>query len=292
MAGVTEAEPAFTFAVIGSGKCGTTWMYEVLSAHPGVVMAGAKETMYFDRNYERGHEWYHSLLPPGACRGLPTGEVSNSYLSAVPVPARMAAYNPTMRLVASLRDPVDRAFSNYLFFLRNGQYSGSFEDVMARRPDIVDDGMYGAHLRRWLDHFPAGQLLVLAYDDLATDPYAVARSLLSFVGADATEVPSVAGERVLAASRARSRVAAKMVKTGALLARKAGAPQLVTKVKRGALPRLLYRPYDESERPALAVETRERLRAHYADDVALLEALTGRDWSRRWFSGGAALVAS
>src|SRR3954451_14010239 len=126
------------FCVLGAGKAGTTWLFEVLAAHPHVTVARAKETMFFDENFHRGLGWYHSLFPDST--GQPVGEVSNSYLAAPAVPERMAAYNPGMRLVALLRDPIDRALSNYLFFVRNGQVSGSFEAALAERPDILDHG--------------------------------------------------------------------------------------------------------------------------------------------------------
>src|SRR4051794_23521597 len=97
--------PLVTFSVIGAGKAGTTWLFEVLEAHPDVSMARAKETMFFDEHFHRGVDWYHSLF---SSDGTPTavGEVSNSYLAAPRAPARMASYNPNMRLVALLRDPV------------------------------------------------------------------------------------------------------------------------------------------------------------------------------------------
>jgi hypothetical protein len=269
-----------TFAVLGAGKAGTTWLYEVLAAHPSVVVSRAKETMYFDGNFHRGVGWYHSLFPAGVASAV--GEVSNSYFAADAVPARIAAYNPAMRLVAMLRDPVDRAFSNYLFFVRNGQVRGSFEDALAERPDILDHGFYGRNVARYLDRFPAEALQLEAFDDLAAAPAEVATRVLAHIGAAAAQLPDAVHEHVLVASAPRNQTMAGLVKRGALVARRLGAPGVVTRVKRGPLPRLLYRPLDN--RPSMSPETAERLHDVYAADVALLTRITGRDWATMWWS--------
>jgi Sulfotransferase domain len=277
-----QATSIATFAIIGPGKAGTTWMYSLLDAHPEVCMAAAKETMFFDANYHRGVGWYHRFFD--ACDGrAAVGEVSNSYIFSEEAPARMRAYNPAMKLVASLRNPIDRAFSNYLFWLRNAQVTGSFEDTVVARPELLVPGLYGTHLERYLDHFPARQLLVLSFDDLRRDPRAFARRLLEFLGVDPEHVPEVAGEKVLAASRPRSRVAARVVKQAALAVRRAGMPDVVTRVRGGALPRLLYRQYREGDYPSMRAETRAELVRYFAPDVARLSRLTGRDYAAQWF---------
>lgn len=278
---VPPGGPLVSFCVIGAGKAGTTWLYEVLTAHPGVVTSRAKETMYFDEHYHRGVDWYHSLFP-AAPEAQVIGEVSNSYLAAAPfVAPRIAAYNPEMRLVAMLRDPVDRAFSNYLFFVRNGQVKGSFEEALDQRPDILDHGFYGRNLRRVLDEFAPTALHIESFDDLQVQPTAVAERVLAHLGAPDLPIPAVAETQVLAASAPRSRAVASIVKHGAVAARRLGAPALVTKVKRSALPRYLYRPL--TDRPVLAVETALQLQERYAADVDLLSALTGRDWAGLWW---------
>src|SRR5437763_2364401 len=88
-----------TFCVIGAGKAGTTWLFEVLTAHPDVAVARAKESMFFDEHYHRGIGWYHSLFSAAGASAAVV-EVSNSYLAAPQAPVRIAAYNPAMRVVA------------------------------------------------------------------------------------------------------------------------------------------------------------------------------------------------
>jgi hypothetical protein len=282
-----QVQSAATFAVIGPGKAGTTWMYSLLKVHPEVCVAAAKETMFFDANYHRGVDWYHRFYE--ACDGqAAVGEVCNSYIFSEEAPGRMHAYNPAMKLVTSLRNPIDRAFSNYLFWLRNAQVTGSFEDTVVARPELLVQGLYAMHLERYLAHFPAGQLLVLAFDDLKGDPLAFARRLLEFLEVDPEHVPEVAGEKVLGASRPRSRAAARVVKQAAVAVRRVGMPDVVTRVKSSALPRLLYRQYSDGDYPSMRAESRAELISYFAADVARLSELTGRDYAALWFAGSGA----
>jgi hypothetical protein len=290
----TDQAPLVTFAVIGAGKAGTTWLFEVLAAHDQVTVARTKETMFFDRYYNRGVRWYHSLFP--VATGQAVGEASNTYLAAADVPERIAAYNPAMHLVALLRDPVERAFSNYLFFVRNGQVNGTFEDALEQRPDILDHGFYGRSVARYRNHFPAGSIHLDAFDDLCIDADGVARRVLQHIGVSDPTVPEVAQEQILPASLPRNRFVARMVKESAVVVRRLGAPALVSTVKRGRLPGLLYRRFEE--RPQMNLDMAARLRDAYAADVELLGTLTGRDWAGLWWpghpktaSGGAGLVA-
>jgi hypothetical protein len=273
-----------TFIVIGPGKSGTTWAYRLLKAHQEVCVATAKETMFFDDHYHRGVDWYHRFY--AACGGTKAvGEVCNSYIFSEEAPGRMRAYNPALKLVASLRNPIDRAFSNYLFFLRNDQVAGSFEDAITARPDLLAQGLYARYLERYLACFPRQQLLVLAFDDLQRDPLAFARGLLEFIEVDPDHVPGVAADKVLGASRPRSRAAARLVKRAAVAVRQAGMPAVVTRVKGGPLPRLLYRQYGDGEYPAMRKETRAKLIRYFSADVARLSELTGRDYEAMWFTG-------
>ncbi len=267
-----------SFVGVGPGKCATTWLYDVLAGHPGLRVCRAKEPMFFDRAYDRGVAWYHALFPDGS---QPAGEMSNSYLASPLAPSRMAAYNPAMRVVVCVRDPVERAFSNYLFLVRNGQVRGSFEAALEVRPDLLEHGRYGSHLARYLDAFPGEQVLVQGFDDLRADPVGYVATVVDFVGADPGLLPAAAGAPRLVASAARNRPAARIVKAGAVLVRRAGAPQLVTRAKQGALPRLVYKPLGD-DRPAMRPDTRRALRDYYAADLDLLHRLTGRDWAASW----------
>jgi hypothetical protein len=109
-----------TFLVIGAQKSGTTSLHAYLADHPAILCATPKEVHYFDQAYHRGDRWYLAHLPL-AGRGIAAraragvapavGEVTPAYLFTPLVPQRAHAFDPRLKLIAVLRDPVTRAYS-------------------------------------------------------------------------------------------------------------------------------------------------------------------------------------
>ena len=103
------------FVIIGAKKCGTTFLYNLLSEHPHIESAAQKELHYFDRFFDQGIEWYRRCFPPPKWidgRRAITGEAT-PYLSKPSAAERMAKVLPQARLLVLLRNPVDRAYSDY-----------------------------------------------------------------------------------------------------------------------------------------------------------------------------------
>ena len=140
---------------------------------PDVFLASSKGLYYFDAHFDRGEGWYLGPLRRSG-EFLARGEVSHSYLASLEAPERIARLNPAMRLLVCLREPVDRAFSDYLDLRKNQQYDGPFDDALDRYPRLLDRGRYATHLRRYLAVFPREQVLVQLFDDLKADPQAYA----------------------------------------------------------------------------------------------------------------------
>jgi hypothetical protein len=272
-----------TFALIGPGKSGTTALYNLLARNPQVAMARVKETCFFNDHHQRGEAWYRALFPSVLGPEVrAVGEVSNTYIFCAEAAARMRAYNPAMRAIACLRNPVDRAFSHWLFLRRNAEVTGTFEDALRARPDLVERGRYAALLEPWFRALGRDQVQVLLFQDFAARPLEVYNRLLAFIGADPVERADLREEDRLPASAPRSRTAARAVKMVADAVRRAGHPRVIQWVKDSPLPRLLYRPYARHERPRMRDDTRARLAGAYADDVARLGALLGRDLAAEW----------
>ena len=269
-----------SFLVIGAGKAGTTWIYRLLKMHPQVFLASAKETLYFADEFRRGPAWYAGFFKDSG-RANAAGEVSNTYIFYPDTPRRIHDHNPDMKLVASLRNPIDRALSHYVLMLRNAQERGTFEDVLERHPELLERGLYAKHLSEYLRLFAREQLLVLLFDDLKRDSRSFAASICAFLAIDPL-FPESAAERALPASKPRSRAVAYVVKRVALGVRRLGFPSLVNQVKESRLPSLLYQPLKDDEYPVIAPETRARLRAYFHDDVRALSDIVGRDMVAQW----------
>lgn len=282
---MSGAPPVPTFLGIGPGKAGTTWMYRVLDAHPEVYMSPVKETLYFTREFDRGRDWYLSFFE-GAAEYSASGEFSNTYVFSQDAPARVRDYRADMQLVTCLRHPVDRAFSHYLWLVRNGELEAGFEAALETRPDLLTRGLYGRHLCRWLEHFPRKQLLVLPFRELEEDSRGFARRIFRFLGVDPEFWPELAEGRALGAARPRSRWLARAAKLGARAVRRLGLPEAVQAVKTSPLVRLLWEPYGEQERPEPDPDLHARLTERVAPDVRRLTDLTGVDFAGRWLEGG------
>ncbi len=204
--------PLPDFLILGAQKAGTTALYAYLRWHPQITGPSFKEVSFFDRHYERGQRWYRAHLP--IRRSGLVGEASPSYLFHPLAPERVRRMVPHARLIALVRDPVDRAFSHYQHEVALGREALSFEDALAREDERMQGeverlvrepayfsyawwnytyaarGRYAEQLERWLAAFPREQLLVLFTEELAADAAGTYRRALDFLGVDARGLDS------------------------------------------------------------------------------------------------------
>ncbi len=191
------------FVVIGGKKCGTTFLYHLLTLHPYVEHAAAKELHYFDRFFDEGVEWYRQCFPqPGWKNGRKTmtGEAS-PYMSHRFAPERMAEGVPQARLIALLRNPAERAYSDYQQVVRKGRESRSFEEAIGFEGASLDhsskylsSSVYVDQLKRWSKFFSEEQMLVLKSEDFFERPVETLKVVLEFLELpewepDASELP-------------------------------------------------------------------------------------------------------
>jgi Sulfotransferase domain len=204
-----------TFLVIGAQKSGTTSLRRYLVEHPAVLCAEPKEIHYFDIEHARGPAWYLAQYPwKTEARAVrrsvgvspAVGEATPEYLFHPCVPERVHAFDPSLRLVVVLRDPVERAYSHYQMRVRRWGESRSFEEVLAvgeaempaalarAREDpaydwidgfqhsYVERGKYAEQLERWFGFFPREQFLVLTSTELSDDPATTTSRVTTFLG--------------------------------------------------------------------------------------------------------------
>jgi hypothetical protein len=204
----SAARPLPDFLILGAQKAGTTALYAYLSRHPSIAGPSWKEVSFFDRHWARGVAWYRGNFPNLArTRGKLVGEASPSYLFHPLGPERVREVVPEARLVALVRNPVDRALSHYHHEVALGREPLSFEDALDAEEErlrgeverLVADpsyfskewwshtykarGRYAEQLERWLAVFPRQQLLVVPSEDLSDDPSGTHARVLEFLGA-------------------------------------------------------------------------------------------------------------
>lgn len=267
------------FAVIGGARCGSTSLYHYLRPHPEVFLPRRKELHFFDYDFERGLDWYRRYFS-GVDGEVAIGDVTPNYMYYPPSIERMASVIPDARLVAILRNPVDRAHSHYWMNRRQGKERLSFPEALnaeeerlatgdrtATRFAYVDRGRYLVQLERVCRHYPRERLLVLLFDDLRADPVGTYRRLCAFLGVDGTVVPDTVGGTFNAPPEFRSLAARRM--TLRLKNRRLG-------ILARALGRLNERrvPY-----PAMEPAIRRRLVERFEPEIRALCVWLDRDVS-------------
>jgi len=194
------------FLVIGAMRGGSSFLYHYLTQHPMVLPAFRKEVRYFDRSYrQRKHPflWYRSFFPLRASlRALGrlrkhrcvTGEATPSYLFLETVPPRVLFTVPHVRLIAMLRNPVDRALSHYFLECRRHRELLPLKEALLAEEERVDlllrngggdteqsrletmqfsyksFGVYVDQIKRWRMWFPASQMLILQSEQVFAEP--------------------------------------------------------------------------------------------------------------------------
>jgi hypothetical protein len=181
------------FIGIGVEKAATYWIADCLREHPEVCFSDKKELAFFNefdqhfltvRNprYSRGIEWYKKHFKDCE-KGKIKGEFTPTYLYSEETAKRIKKYFPEAKLILCLRNPVDRAFSQYLHDRSTGVIKNiSFEEALAASDSYIEKGKYYKYLRLYLKHFKKNQILVLLTDDIKKDPKKTIKKIYKFVG--------------------------------------------------------------------------------------------------------------
>jgi hypothetical protein len=192
--------------VIGAQRAGTSSLYRYLGAHPDVSASFRKEVEYFSRYEHLGERWYRAHFDLDVGRRRLTFEATPDYLLHPLAAQRARALVPDAKLVVLLRDPVARAVSHHRHMVRLGYERLDLDAALDAEPgrcgpdlsrlavdpghdpkallrySYVARGRYEEQLRRWFDHFPRDQFLVIRSEDLFDDPVRSFATVVDFLG--------------------------------------------------------------------------------------------------------------
>lgn len=202
------------FIIIGGNRCGTAALYQYLCGHPCFAPSFHREVHFFERHFAKGVPWYQQHFPSilykyyvtrsGGTRFV-TGEATTYYIFHPHAPRRILETVPGVKLIALLRNPVDRAYSQYHQKIRRGRETLSFADAIEAEPQRLTGekekmlanerydsiayrdhaylarGVYVDQLTYWMGLFPKEQLLILRSEDLRMDPSGVLKDVLQFL---------------------------------------------------------------------------------------------------------------
>ncbi|MGY1777178.1 sulfotransferase family protein [Geodermatophilus sp. SYSU D00804] len=306
----TDADRLPQFVLAGAPKAGTTALHAALATHPGLYLSPVKEPKYYltdggppPRRGQRGpgdahsaREWVwrradYLRLFDGAPPGTVRGESTPFYLYDRAAHRRLAADVPGVRVVAIVRDPVDRAWSNWVHLRADGlEPEADFATAVEREESRAAAGWapfwhyrglgrYGEQLRDLYSVLPREQVLLLRYRQLVDSPRETLDRVSAFLGVEPGVAHAVAPENVkpYVADTPRYRALARVTRAGAALGAYA-PPQVWRQVSR---PLLAALHAQGASRPPMPVEVRREVLAPLLPDVALLEELTGEsfdDW--------------
>jgi hypothetical protein len=294
-----------TFIVIGAPRCGTTSLHSYLHQHPQVLMSAVKEPNFFlgedamqmfagpgadmIRSQSVLDEFGYRALFPRREGVLAYGESSPRYLSSPGTAQRIRNRLPDVKLIAILRNPVDRLLSEFALRVRDGwEPCSQVEDALADEERRLAEhwatgvyrqrGYYGLHLRDYFRLFPPEQLKVFLYEDLVSAPGALFDELFSFIGVEPDFRPAM--EKSLNVSGVIRNPLLRFIWTRSNRLKDIVRPLLPQRLRRSISEFFISQGKDKlTFSPAL----RQELAAGYRDDILELQSLIDRDLSH-WLS--------
>ena len=192
------------FLICGTQKGGTSALDKYLRCHPHICMADTKEVHFFDDDQYFDHPnvnytHYHSFFHPRPEHQM-IGEATPIYMYWQQVPSRIKAYNPKMKLIVLIRNPITRAYSHWNMEIRRNAESQSFMSAIGHELSIrknnpqiqdrirsyIDRGFYMQQLGRLWQLFPHNQVLILKSEDLLQNPANILNQVYDFLNVKRT----------------------------------------------------------------------------------------------------------
>jgi hypothetical protein len=299
------------FLIIGAAKCGTTALYNQLNQHPQIYMSPVKEPRFFALEGEKpdfrgpADRWginrcpftdieaYRALFRDASGEKI-IGEASTLYLYSQKAPERISHHVPDAKLVAVLRNPVERAYSAFMFMVRDGREPLS-DFVRALREEearIAGNwgpeyhykrrGFYHSQLKRYFDRFDRGRIQVYLYEDFKSDPAGVARSIFRFLDVDDDFTPNVSAKHnVSGIPKSETLQSLYLLLRRPNPLKTALKPLFPAKLRRRTRARALgsIQSRNLAKPPLMSPEIRAELSEAYREDILKLQELLQKDLS-------------
>ena len=258
------------FIGLGGNRSGSTWYADNLMRHGDIFVPRIKEIHFFDADYDKGMDFYESFFT-GWSGEKAVGEVTPAYFYSATIARRIKKDLPGIKLFVSLRNPVDRAYSQYWRMIGMGylEKDVSFEEALETRGMLLSYGMHSVNLSNYYEYFDRDDLLPLLFDSIKKEPETVLNELFAFLGVE----PEAEANYTLEA-----------------INRSASLPNLGRSKGLYYLRRMMNRLGIHSLRdkmeninrtvlPPMNPETRQYLTDYFREDILKTEELIGKDLS-------------
>jgi hypothetical protein len=273
------------FFIGGVPKAGTTALWQYLGEHPEIYMGVEKEPFFFTNRWDRGFEWYESLYPsPGDAKLIGDGSINLIY--STKAPARLVEHTPRAKIIFLLRNPIERAFSDYWFAISKGEEPYTrfgFSELIRAKDEpfhkvFMGFGHYASGLERYAETLSPEQVKVVIYDDFQARTEAVVLELFEYLEVPAAPVRIEKQHNVTQHPRfPRLYQQLSKLKAPARKLLSTQAYGLTEPLRRAISSRMLSA--DREHRPVMTPEDREYLLRYYDQEISRIEDYTGRDLS-------------
>lgn len=289
------------FLIIGAAKSGTTALYQYLQQHPQIYMSPLKEPQFFAFEGERLNyqglgvtinqsittlERYQTLFQNvNGERAI--GEASALYLYIPKASERIKHYLPKIKLIAILRNPVERAYAAFLHLMREGREPlNDFGKALAAEPTRIQEnwgflwhyqemGFYAIQLKRYLDKFDRSQIRIYLHDDFLKSPLSLIQDIFEFLEVEREFIPDMAFRPNLSGVPQNKRLH-QFIKEKHWL-KHFIKPLLSQKARNRIAERLLQR---NLVKPPLSAEIKASLTDRFREDILKLQEILERDLSQ------------
>ena len=264
----SPTQETITFVMVGCQRCGSTWVDAALREHPEIFLPSQKQTYFFDAHYDKGIDWYLNHFRDISPSQTAVGEISTGYclIRAVPL---MAKHLPHVKIIMAMRNPIDRAYSNFQVRKAVNNWS-SFESALEEEPDFYERGRYIEQIEELLKHYPRKQLHLILYDDLMANDREYLKEMLTFIGVDDSFESSQIGQQRNASMFPRLR---KVLHT-------IGLKPIVTALSKSEVGNIVRRRNKKKRKPSsstLSTQTRATLVEYFKPYNNRLAKLLGRN---------------
>lgn len=275
------------FMMIGAQKCGTTGLAAQLAAHPSVCFSRIKEPAFFNEtaNWREKLDEYHSLFDP--IEGQICGEASTMYTflpECLDTHDRLYEYNPDLKLIYIMRQPVNRIVSHYTHNLVRGIVKEAPEQVVFDDPTYINHSRYGVQIRPYLQRFTPDNILLLLFEEYVKTPDVVLQQVADFLQIDPTrfEDPDES-EKHQSTGRAylKYEAARKFVGSDAFQSVREYIPQAIRQPLKKRMSNQI------ESKPQFSPQLKQAIWRFVEDDVKEIENLLGRElteWKKGYVS--------
>lgn len=269
------------FILVGVEKAASTWIYNCLHEHPEIFLPPHRsEVHFFDRNFHKGIDFYKSFYKKYR-QQRSAGDITPSYIQEPKIASLIASYLPRAKILISLRNPVDRLFSDYFHFTRIRQTQISFDEY-SEHPQYLDKSLYYPKVKKYFDLFPEDQILIVIFERIKNNEVKFLQEIYRFLEVDEHFIPQNIYNKSNRYVNPRNIRVYREVMTLLTYLRHRHNWMLdffIESIKKTGLKKVLVK---EESPPKIDLDKRKALSEFYKEDVKKLSQLTKINFHQYW----------